>query len=127
MIMLDTTNLKPHLPYHIAFQRVVAYTMKTFTWNVFLTVVDESTSTYVMSLTCWKATGQPVLSQSPTLLTTFDGRSFQPHGIIPSFPVQLGGNTMSVKFEVVDASLDYNLLFGWSWTYAMQAMVVTIF
>jgi hypothetical protein len=40
MIMLDTNDLKPHLPYHIAFQIVVAYTMKTFTWNIFCTVVD---------------------------------------------------------------------------------------
>jgi hypothetical protein len=28
-IMLDTTDLKPHLPYHVAFQIVVAYPMKT--------------------------------------------------------------------------------------------------
>jgi hypothetical protein len=27
-IMLDTTDLKPHLPYHVAFQIVVAYRMK---------------------------------------------------------------------------------------------------
>jgi hypothetical protein len=27
----------------------------------------------------------------------FDGRSFRPHGIIPSFPVQLGEKTMCVK------------------------------
>jgi hypothetical protein len=30
-IMLDTTNLKPHLPYHVAFQIVVAHPKKTFT------------------------------------------------------------------------------------------------
>jgi hypothetical protein len=30
-IMLDTTKLKPHLPYHITFQIVVAHPMKTFT------------------------------------------------------------------------------------------------
>jgi len=30
-IMLDMTDLKPHLPYHISFQIVVAYTTKTFT------------------------------------------------------------------------------------------------
>jgi hypothetical protein len=30
-IMLDTTDLKPCLPYHIAFQIVVAYPTKTFT------------------------------------------------------------------------------------------------
>jgi hypothetical protein len=74
--MLDTTDLKPHLPYHVAFQIVVAYTTKTFTWNIFRTLVDEGTSTCVMSLACWKAIGQPILSPSPTLLTSFDGRSF---------------------------------------------------
>jgi hypothetical protein len=90
-------------------------------------VVDEGDSTCVMSLACWKAIGQPELSPSPTLLTAFDGRSFRPHGIIPSFPVQLGGKTMCVEVEVVDAPINYNLLLGCSWTYAMQAVVATIF
>jgi hypothetical protein len=76
MIMLDTTNLKPHLPYHMAFHIVVAYTTKTFTQNIFHMVVDEGASTCVMSLACWNAIGQPVLSPSPTLLTAFVGHSF---------------------------------------------------
>jgi hypothetical protein len=80
-----------------------------------------------MSLACWKAIGQPVLSPSPILLIAFDDRSFRPHGIIPSFPVQLGGTTVCIEVEVVDASLDYNLLLGRSWTYAMQAVVATVF
>jgi hypothetical protein len=75
-IMLDTTDLKPRLPYHVAFHIVVAYPMKTFTQNIFRTVVNEGTSTCVMSLACWKAIGQPVFSPSHTLLTAFDGRSF---------------------------------------------------
>jgi hypothetical protein len=126
-IMLDTTDLKPRLPYHVAFQIVVAYTTKTFTRNIFRTVVDEGASTCVMSLACWKAIGQPILSPSPTLLTAFDGHSFRPHGIIPSFIVQLGGKTVCVEVEVVDAPLDYNLLLGRSWTYAMHAVVATVF
>jgi hypothetical protein len=76
MIMLDTTDLKPRFPYHVAFQIVVAHPTKTFTRNIFRTVVDEGSSTCVMSLACWKAIGQPELSPSPTLLTAFDGRSF---------------------------------------------------
>jgi hypothetical protein len=32
-----------------------------------------------------------------------------------------------VEVEVVDVPLDYNLLLGRSWTYAMQAVVATIF
>jgi hypothetical protein len=34
---------------------------------------------------------------------------------------------MCVEVEVVDASLEYNILLGRSWTYAMQAVVATIF
>jgi hypothetical protein len=75
-IMLDTTDLKPRLPYHVAFQIVVSYPTKTFTQNILRTVVDEGASTCVMSLACWKAIGQPILSPSPTLLTAFDGHSF---------------------------------------------------
>jgi hypothetical protein len=126
-IMLDTTDLKPRLPYHVAFQIVVAHPTKTFTRNIFRTVVDEGASTCVMSLACWKAIGQPELSLSPTLLTAFDGHSFRPHGIIPSFPVQLGGKTVCIEVDVFDAPIDYNLLLGRSWTYAMQAVVATVF
>jgi hypothetical protein len=122
-IMLDTTDLKPRLPYHVAFQIVVAYPTKNFTWNIFRTVVDEGASTCVMSLACGKAIGQLVFSPIPTLLTAFNGRLFRPHGIVPSFPVQLGGKTVCVEVEVVDAPLDYNLLLGRIWTYAMQAVV----
>jgi hypothetical protein len=41
--------------------------------------------------------------------------------------VQLGGKTVCIEVEVVDAPLDYNLLLVWSWTYAMQAVVATVF
>jgi hypothetical protein len=90
-------------------------------------VVDEGASTCVMSLACWKAIGQPVLSPSPTLLTAFDGHSFKPHGIIPSFTMQLAGKTMCVEVEVVDAPLDYNILLGRSWTYVMHVVVTIVF
>jgi hypothetical protein len=118
-IMLDTIDLKPRLPYHVEFQIVVAYPMKTFTQNIFHMVFDEGALTCIMSLACWKAIGQPVLSPSPTLLTAFDRRLFRPHGIIPSFLAQSGGKTVCVEVEVVDMPLDYNLLLGRSWTYAM--------
>jgi hypothetical protein len=126
-IMLDTTDLKPHLLYHVVFQIVVAHPTKPFTRNIFRTVVDKGASTCGMSLACWKAIGQPELSPSPTLLAAFDSHSFRPHGIIPSFPMQLGGKTMCVEVEVVDAPLDYNPLLGRSWNYAMQALVATVF
>jgi hypothetical protein len=75
-IMLDTTDLKPRMPYHIVFHIVVSYPMKIFTRNIFRTVVDEGASTCLMSLACWKVIGQPVLSPSPTLPISFDDHSF---------------------------------------------------
>jgi hypothetical protein len=41
--------------------------------------------------------------------------------------MQLGGKTMCVEVEVVDVLLDYNLLLGRSWNYAMHVMVAMIF
>jgi hypothetical protein len=125
--MFDTTDLKPHLPYHVSFQIVVAHPMKSSTENIFCTVVDEGASTCVMSLACWNSIGQTILSPSPTLLMDFNDHYFRPHGINPSFPVQLGGKTVCIEVEVVDEPLDYNLLLGRSWTYSMHALVAIVF
>ena len=89
--------------------------------------IDEGTPTCVMSLVYWKALSSPIHSQYLTMLTDFDGCSFHPHNILPTFPVQLGGKTVEVKVEVVDAPLDYNLLLGCNWTYAMTVIVSSIF
>jgi hypothetical protein len=127
MVLFCPTNYKPHLPHDVAFNIVVVYAMKSLTQNIFCMVVDEGSSTCVMSLACWKAIGQPNLSSSSTLLTTFDSHSFRPHGIILSFPVQLEGKTMCVEVEVVDVPLTYNILLEQNWTYAMTSIVSTIF
>ena len=61
------------------------------------------------------------------MLTTFDGRSFRPHDILPSLKVRFGGKTVAIEVEVVDAPLDYNLLLGRNWMYSMQAINSSIF
>jgi hypothetical protein len=61
------------------------------------------------------------------MLTTFDGHSFCPHGILLAFSIQLGGKMIEVEVEVVDAPLDYNLLLGRNWTYSMVVIVSSIF
>jgi len=61
------------------------------------------------------------------MLTAFDGRSFRPHGILPSLKVRLGGKTIAIEVEVVDAPLDYNLLLGRNWMYSMQAIASSLF
>ena len=65
-----------------------------------------------MSMSCWKAIGSPQVVPSLTLLMTFDGHSHGPHRIIPTFPIGVGGKVVNIEVEIVDANLDYNLLFG---------------
>ena len=85
--------------------------------------MDEGASTCVMSINCWRGLGSPTLIHSQTILKAFDGRMFRPHGIIPTFSIELGGKMVEVEVEVVDAPLDYNLWLRHSWTYAMEAVV----
>jgi len=80
--------------------------------NIHRTVLDEGASTSIMSLSCWRATGSPKVRQSMTTLKAFDGRDFQPYGLIPSLVVELGEKNISIQLEIVDASLDYNILLG---------------
>jgi hypothetical protein len=81
----------------------------------------------VMSLTFFKSISSLNLSQSMTMLTNFDGRSFRPHKILLTFLVQLGGKIVEVYVEVVDAPLDYYLILGSNWNYAMIAVFSSIF
>jgi hypothetical protein len=123
LLSLTSWDVRPCLPYHVAFQIHVEYMEITIKH----TIIDEGVATCVMFLTCWKSIGSPTLSQSMTMLTTFDGHSFQPHRILPAFPIQLGGKTMEVDVEVVDAPLNYNLLLGCNWTYVMTTVMSSIF
>ena len=65
-----------------------------------------------MSLSCWRAIGSLEMNRSPTTLKAFDGRGFQPYGLLPAIDVELGGNSVSIHIEVIDAPLDYNLILG---------------
>jgi hypothetical protein len=123
VIKFDVIYVKPHLHYHVEFQIHVGYS----TYTIKHAIVDEGVATCVMSLICWKALDSPNLSQSSTMLTTFDGRSFHPHSILPAFLIHLGGKMIEVDVEVVDAPIDYNLLLGHNWNYAMTIVVSSVF
>jgi hypothetical protein len=101
VIKFSITDVKPRLPYHVAFQIHVEYS----NYTIKRAVVDEGVATCVMSLVYWKDIGSPTLSKSSNMLTAFDGHSFRPHGILPSFLVQLGGKTVEVEVEVDDVVL----------------------
>ena len=123
LIHFNVENYKSRLPHKLAFQIITEVVGK----KVFITVLDEGASSLVLSLSCWKAIGSPELVTSPTTLKSFDRWGFQPHGLISSLPVELGGETVSIQVEVVDTPLDYNLLLGRNWFYAMTAVASTVF
>ena len=90
-------------------------------------VIYEGAAASVMYLSCWKGLGSPELSKSVTMLTTFDGRSFKQHRILPSLKFRLGGKTVAIEVKVVDVPLDYNLLLGRNCMYSMQAVASSLF
>ena len=116
-------GVQPRLPYYMSLLIHVKCLNNTF----MCTVIDEGDVAYVMSLSCWKGLGSPTLSQSTTMLTTFDVKSFRLHRILPSLKVQLGGKTVTIEVEVVDAPLDYNLLLGRNWMYNMRDVASSLF
>ena len=123
VIRFETHEVQLHFPYHVAFIVHVECMNNTIKH----TVIDEGVVASVMSLTYWKGLGSPPLSKSRTMLTSFDGRSFQPQGILSSLQLQLGGKIVSIEVEVVDAPLDYNLLLGRNWMYSMQVVASSLF
>ena len=123
LIHFNVENYKSRLLHKIAFQVIT----KVFGNKFFRMILDEGASTSVLSLTCWKALGYPKLVTSPTTLKAFDGWGFQPHGLISALAVELGGKTISIQVEVVDALLDYNLLLGINWFHAMTALASRVF
>ena len=48
-------------------------------------------------------------------------------GILSQTPVTLGGKTILVDFMVIEDPLDFNMLLGCDYVYAMQAVVSTFF
>ena len=67
------------------------------------------------------------MSRSSTTLKAFDGRAYTPYGILSNLQVELGGKTVEIDVEVIDGNLNYNILLGRPWIYAMAAVVSTYF
>ena len=80
-----------------------------------------------MLMSCWKTLGSPPLSRSPTTLKAFDDRTYTPCRILSNLQIELGGKTITVEVEVVVRPLDYNILLGRPWVYAMATVVSTYF
>ena len=71
--------------------------------------------------------GSPSLVLTASQLLAFDRRTCIALGIISQKPVTLGGKTVLVDFMVIEDPLEFNMLLGHDYVYAMQAVVSTFF
>ena len=123
LLSFDLENSESCLPHSIALQIFIGCLGK----QVHRIVLDEGATTCIMSYSCWQALGSPMLIASQIVLKEFDGHLFSCHGILTAFPIELGGKTVTIEVEVVNAPLDYNLLLECSWFYPMRAVASTIY
>ena len=57
-------------------------------------LIDEGASVSILSSVAWYALGCPQLAQVTQNLLAFNRGNSQPLGILPQFPVTLGGKTV---------------------------------
>jgi hypothetical protein len=90
-------------------------------------LIDEGASISILPSVAWYALGFPQLAPVTQNLLAFNKRTSQPLGILPQFPVTLGGKTVFIDVMVVRDPFDFALFLGWDYVYAMKAIVSTLF
>jgi hypothetical protein len=123
LITFDLDSSEPRLPATVAIQVPV----KIRNITVHRCIIDEGASTCIMSKIVWQKLGSPELTSSAITLRAYDGRPSSPEGLLQNVPVELGGKTILIDIEVIDVTLDYNILFGRSYMYAMKAVASSVF
>jgi hypothetical protein len=87
----------PRLPSHVPFQITVQVRGR----DVPQTLIDEGASVSILSSVAWYALGCPQLAPVTQSLLAFNRGTSQPLGILPQFPVTLGGKTIFIDVMVV--------------------------
>jgi hypothetical protein len=113
----------PRLPSYIPFQ----ITVQVCGRDVTKTLIDEGSSVSILSSIAWQALGCPSLVPVTQNLLAFNRRTSQPLGTLPQFPITLGGKTIFIDVMIVQDPLDFSLLLGRDYVYAMKAIVSTLF
>jgi hypothetical protein len=88
---------RPHLPSHIPFQ----ITVQVHGRDVPQTLIDEDASISILSSVAWYTLGCPQLAPVTQNMLAFNRRTSQPLGMLPQFPVTLGGKTVFIDVMVV--------------------------
>jgi hypothetical protein len=117
--VLTGPRLPSHIPFHI--------TVQVCGRDVPQMLIDEGASVSILSSFAWQALGCPQLAPVTQNLLAFNRRTSQPLGTLPQFPITLGGKTVFIDVMVVQDPLDFSLLLGRDYVYAMKAIVSTLF
>jgi hypothetical protein len=117
--VLTGPRLPSHIPFHI--------TVQVCGRDVPQTLIDEGSFVSILSSIAWQALGCPPLAPVTQNLLAFNKRTSQPLGTLPQFPVTLAGKTVFIDVMVVQDPLDFSLLLGRDYVYAMKAIVSTLF
>jgi hypothetical protein len=80
-----------------------------------------------MSKTVWQKLDSPELIPSSITLRDYDGHPYSPQGLFQNVPVEFEGKTILIDIEVINAPLNYNILFVHSYMYAMKAVASSVF
>lgn len=91
------------------------------------TLIDDGAFVSILSSTAWKDLGSPQFVPITQNLLAFNRGTIQPLGILPNFPITLGGNTIYIDVMVVQGPLDFNLLLGRDYVCVMGALVCSLF
>jgi hypothetical protein len=124
MISFDWNDLvETHLPSSAPFQIKV----EVNSTNIYRCILDEGASASILSSSVWKVLGSPKLVSTSHELLDLDRRRSDFLGVLPQLPISLGGKTILVDVIVVQGLLDFNMLLGRDYVYAMDVVVSTFF
>jgi hypothetical protein len=124
MVSFDWNDLaRPHLPSSTPFQIRVEVNSIFF----YRCIVDEGASGSILSSSTCKDLGSLELVSALHEMLDFDRLPSEYLGILPQFPISLGGKNVLVIVIVVQGPLDFNMLLGHYYVYAMNDVVSTLF
>jgi hypothetical protein len=124
MVSFDWSDLvEPRLPSVTPFQ----IRIEVNSTNIYRCILDEGASTSILSFSVWKVLGSPKLVSISHELLAFNRCSSECLGILPQFPISLGGNILCVNVIVVQGPLDFNMILMRDYVYAINVVVSTLF
>jgi hypothetical protein len=111
MVSSDWNNIvEPRFPSSAPFQIMVL--VESMLKGIHRCVIDEGFSASILSSSAWQAFGSPKHVSSTSELLYFDKRPSKCLGILPRFPITLGGKDFLINLLVVPIPLDFNMLHG---------------